>query len=97
MKEIYKILHKPTGLFITRSTYQNHHSNLSKIGKIYEGNAGWNSWKDGGIVSIGAHSSLYNKLSEQYPECIVKDRYGKEKSWHMDSKSSDFEKFIIKQ
>ena len=59
--KVYKILHKPTGLFYTPS---DGHGNLSTTGKIYAKKP--NLSRIGGSIRIIIHKWKEKKLSEKY-------------------------------
>lgn len=58
--EVYKILHKPTGLFFTPSKG---HGNLSTSGKIYSRKPNLSSI--GGLIRLVIHISSNQRISEK--------------------------------
>lgn len=59
--KIYKLRHKPTGMFYTPSKYGNGHRNLSKTGKVYHK-------KPDAFTFMGFCSKMsYNHPIKEYP------------------------------
>lgn len=72
MGKLYKIRHKPTGLFLKPSAGD---GNLSKKGKIYETESPWTAVCNGhmyqDIIAFSHTPKIFNMLLEKYPDSLI--------------------------
>lgn len=91
--EIYKIKHKPTGLYYqpVNRTYTWNKTNLSKKGKIYQGGANGLSGKSD-TITITISEKQYKSNKELFERLGV---YSYSGEYHIRCPKSDFEKEYI--
>ena len=90
MSEVYKIKHIPSGYFLKPST---NGSNLSKKGKVYEGNMVWTKVQNRTMYTLlriqeWSNPKLFKEMKEKFPDAISNTSY----NLYIPTKPEDFEK-----